>query len=102
VVLALIPVIGFFANGITYVGGKGEVGQSFATDYRARELADASRDFKIAFAAMSIAAKDFTVSPHGALIYSFAAAAGATDKSLDRIESSIGNLPHDDIGRAQE
>src|SRR6185312_5610236 len=31
VVLALIPVIGFLANGFTYVAGEGEVGHSFAT-----------------------------------------------------------------------
>ena len=97
VVLALIPVIGFLANGVTYVSGEGEVGQSFATANRARELADASRDFKIAIAAMRIAAKDFTVSPRGALVDSFAAAADAANKSLDQIEQTIGNLPHDDI-----
>ena len=74
VVLALIPVIGFLANGITYVSGEGEVGHSFATANRSRELADASRDFKIAVAAMRIAAKDFTVSPHGALVDEFRAA----------------------------
>jgi hypothetical protein len=71
VVLALIPVIGFLANGITYLSGKAEVGHSFATVNRSRELADASRDFKISVAAMRIAAKDFTVSPHGTLVDTF-------------------------------
>ena len=66
VVLALIPVVGFLANGITYVSGEGEVATAFETvRARATQLADASREFKIAIAAMRIAAKDFTVAPHG-------------------------------------
>src|SRR6187551_2432780 len=68
VLLALIPVIGFLANGVTYVSGEDEVGRAFHTVNRARELADASRDFKIAVAAMRIAVKDFSVRPHGTLI----------------------------------
>jgi methyl-accepting chemotaxis protein len=71
IVLALIPVVGFLANGMTYVSGEEEVGQSFKTVNRAHELAEASREFKIAIAAMRIAAKDFAVSPHGTLIDTF-------------------------------
>jgi hypothetical protein len=31
VVLALVPVVGFLANGLTYVSGEGEVGTAFET-----------------------------------------------------------------------
>ncbi len=102
VVLALIPVIGFIANGITYMSGEGEVGHSFATVNRSRELADASRDFKIAVAAMRIAAKDFTVSPHGTLVEAFAEAAERANKSLDLIQKSIRGLRSDDIAALRQ
>lgn len=63
VVLALVPVVGFAANGFTYVAGEGEVGTAFDTVKRADRLAGASRDFKNAVAAMRIAVKDFAANP---------------------------------------
>jgi len=68
IILALIPVIGFVANGITYISGEDEVARAFTTVDRSHELAEASREFKIAIAVMRIAAKDFAVSAHGTLI----------------------------------
>lgn len=50
VVLALIPVAGFLANGVTYVSGEGDVGRAFATVTQSHALADSSRDFKSAVA----------------------------------------------------
>ena len=102
VVLALIPVIGFLANGITYVSGEGEVGHSFATANHSRELADASRDFKISVAAMRIAAKDFTVSPHGTLVDDFLASQNSANKSLDVIEKSIRGRRADDLAALRQ
>src|SRR5581483_12369137 len=60
VVLALIPVVGFFANGVTYMAGERDVGTAFDTVRRSNALADASRDFKSAIATMRITLKDFT------------------------------------------
>jgi methyl-accepting chemotaxis protein len=97
VVLALIPVIGFLANGITYVSGERDVGAAFDTAQQARRLADASREFKIAIAAMRIAAKDFTVAPHGTQIDAFAASQQQAAKSLDAIEHSDAGMRADDI-----
>jgi methyl-accepting chemotaxis protein len=97
VVLALIPVIGFLANGVTYLSGEGEVGRAFHTVNRARELADASRDFKISVAAMRIAVKDFGVKPHGTLIDIFKQSQDEANKSLDVIQRSLGNMRADDI-----
>ncbi|MGE5771857.1 MAG: hypothetical protein ACM3Z4_07415 [Hyphomicrobiales bacterium] len=48
--LALIPVAGFLANGLTYISGEGDVGRTFETFTRSAALADASRDFKSAVA----------------------------------------------------
>src|SRR4029077_5403399 len=40
VVLALIPVVGFLANGLTYVSGEGDVGTAFDTVNQSAGLAD--------------------------------------------------------------
>jgi methyl-accepting chemotaxis protein len=52
VVLALIPVAGFLASGITYVSGEGDVGRVFGTVTQSNALAGSSRDFKSAVATM--------------------------------------------------
>jgi len=102
VLLALIPLIGFLANGLTYGSGESGVATAFDTASRARQLADASRDFKIAVAAMRIAAKDFTVAPHGTLVDAFAASQAAANKSLDLIDRSIGGSDHEDIAALRQ
>lgn len=103
VVLALIPVIGFAANGMTYLAGEDDVGSAFHTASQSRELADASRDFKIAVAAMRIAAKDFSVRPHGTLIDTFTQSQNEANKSLDFIDRSVGAMGADEIaGLRQE
>ncbi len=96
IVLALIPVVGFLANGLTYVSGEGDVENAFQTVKQARALADASRDFKIAVGAMRIAVKNFTTEPH-TLIDSFGRSLQLANKSLDQIEASIGGKHADDI-----
>ena len=63
IVLALIPVVGFLANGLTYVSGESDVGTAFQTVKESVELADASRDFKSALAHMRLVVKDFTAAP---------------------------------------
>jgi hypothetical protein len=96
IVLALIPVVGFLANGLTYVSGEGVVDKSFQTVKQARALADGSRDFKIAVGAMRIAVKNITTEPH-TLIDSFGRSLQLANKSLDQIEASIGGKHADDI-----
>jgi methyl-accepting chemotaxis protein len=97
IILALIPVIGFVANGITYISGEGEVGRAFKTVNGSHALAEASREFKIAIAAMRIAAKDFAVSPHGTLIDIFTQSQKLANDSLNIIESSGGRVNTADI-----
>src|ERR1700752_1979200 len=67
IVLALVPVAGFLANGLMYLSGERDVGNAFDTVQQPTALADASRDFKSAIAAMRIAVKDFSASPNSTL-----------------------------------
>ncbi len=88
IVLALIPVVGFVANGVTYLAGEGDVGDTFQTVRQSRALADASRDFKIAVGSMRIAVKDFAVHPQ-TLIDSFGRSQQQANESLDQIEATL-------------
>ncbi|MGA8999410.1 MAG: hypothetical protein WB463_16175, partial [Pseudolabrys sp.] len=97
VVLALVPVVGFLANGMTYVSGKRDVDGAFRSVGKSHALADASRDFKIAVDGMRIAVKDFTASPHGALVDIFEQSQNQANRSLDIIEASVSNMSGDDI-----
>jgi methyl-accepting chemotaxis protein len=89
VLLALIPVAGFVANGFTYTSGEGDVGRTFDTFTRSAALADASRDFKSAVASMRIVVKDFNVKPSNNLVASFEYAHAIALRNLDTIEASV-------------
>ena len=89
VVLALVPVAGFLANGVTYVSGEGDVGRSFATVTQSHALADSSRDFKSAVASMRIIVKDFSVNPDNNLVVSFEQTHANSVKDVDAIVASI-------------
>lgn len=88
VLLALIPVAGFLANGLTFVSSESEVAAAFDTGERAATLADASREFKIAINAMRISVKDFVAEPKKATIEEFDHSLAIAFKSLDQIENS--------------
>ncbi|HEY6024187.1 MAG TPA: HAMP domain-containing methyl-accepting chemotaxis protein [Pseudolabrys sp.] len=89
VVLALIPVAGFVANGLTYVSGEKDVGRAFGIFTQSTALADASRDFKGAVAAMRLIVKDFSVAPNNNLVISFEEAHALALRSLESIAGSI-------------
>ena len=89
IVLALIPVIGFLANGINYISGERAVGTSFETVKHSSALADASRDFKSAVAAMRITVKDFSANPSDNLVVSFQQAHALAVQSLDAIAGTV-------------
>jgi methyl-accepting chemotaxis protein len=89
IVLALIPVAGFVANGFTYLAGERVADSAFQSVQNSRTLADASRDFKISVAAMRIAAKDLVVQPNS-LVDAFGQAQRIAKQSLDGIEELIG------------
>ncbi len=89
IVLALIPVVGFLANGLTYISGERDVGSAFETVKHSAALADASRDFKSAVAAMRITVKDFSANPSDDLVANFGQAHALALQSLDTIAGSI-------------
>jgi methyl-accepting chemotaxis protein len=89
VVLAVIPVVGFLANGLTYRAGENAVASAFATASRSSALADASRDFKTSVSAMRIIVKDFSAAPSDNLLVSFDQAHGLALRSLDVVTASI-------------
>jgi methyl-accepting chemotaxis protein len=89
VVLALIPVAGFLANGLTYTSGEGDVGRAFTTVTESTALADASRDFKGAVAAMRLVVKDFSVTPGNNLVISFDESYALALKALESISAAI-------------
>ena len=93
VVLALIPVIGFLANGLTYISGEGDVGTAFETVKYSAALSGASRDFKSSIAALRIIVKDFTADPSENLVVSFQEAHARAVQSLNTIAASI-DRPH--------
>lgn len=97
VVLALIPVGGFLANGITYTAGEGDVGRAFRTLTHSTALADASRDFKSAVASMRIIVKDFSVNPDDNLVVGFGRAHSLALKALDALTASIDQNHADSI-----
>jgi methyl-accepting chemotaxis protein len=98
VVLAAIPVAGFLANGLTYLGGERDVAIAFATVNRSGALADASRDFKSSIAAMRIVVKDFSTLPGNDLVEDFERAHRLAVVSLNTIASSIEGQRAENIG----
>jgi methyl-accepting chemotaxis protein len=97
IVLALIPVAGFLANGMTYMAGEEDVAEAFHSAKNAAILADASRDFKNAVAGMRISAKDFAAAPKLSQVKDFETAEANAEKSLDRIKGSFGASTEGDI-----
>jgi methyl-accepting chemotaxis protein len=89
VLLALIPVAGFVANGIAYTSGEADVEYAFATVKHAAELTGASREFRGSLIAMRVGARDFAARPSRDLIASFEAATAAAVRSLAMIERSV-------------
>jgi methyl-accepting chemotaxis protein len=103
VALALIPVVGFLANGLTFVSSESEVASAFDTGERAATLADASREFKIAIGSMRISVKDFVAEPKPTLIEAFDQAQASALRNLDTVahsgtgvrEETINGLRHE-------
>ena len=88
VAIAVIPVIGFLANGIAFTSGEAEVGGAFQSAQQAAALADASREFKVALTSMRMSAKEFAAQPSYDLVAQFGASHDSALHSLDTIESA--------------
>jgi len=87
--VALIPVIGFLANGLTYVSSEREVADAFQTVKRSNAMAEASRNFKTALSSMRLTVKDFSAKPSTSLVTTFDQAHANALRSLDAVATSI-------------
>ncbi len=85
--LALIPVAGFLANGVTFTTGEAEVERTLQSFRVGSGLAEASHEFKNALAAMRIHARDFGSRPSKGLIEAFERAHERATGSLNAIET---------------
>jgi signal transduction histidine kinase len=97
IILALIPVIGFLVNGITYMSSEDVIGTALQTVKRSTVLADASRDFKIAIATMRLAAKDFVSAPSQASIKAYEEGQNRALLNLDLLQAALDPTRIEDI-----
>jgi methyl-accepting chemotaxis protein len=84
--LAMIPVVGFVANGLNYWVSERQVDQAFEGVRRAGVLTDASRDLKSALDGIRHAAKEMAARPGPAFVKAFNDNHAAALRSLERIQ----------------
>jgi methyl-accepting chemotaxis protein len=90
VAIAVLPVIGFLANGIAFTAGQTDVEGALRSVRQATALAEASEGVKAGLAAMRIGIRDFIADPNPGSIAAFDAGARQTSQSLGTIESAVG------------
>src|SRR3984957_10353953 len=100
--IAVIPVVGFLANGMAFTAGETEVGNAFESVRSAAVLADTGREFKAALARMQMVSKDFVAQPSDDAVAAFAAGHERASSSLESIAAAIDALQRDDIGQARQ
>jgi methyl-accepting chemotaxis protein len=89
ILLALIPVVGFLANGVVFVTGENEVEGAFKTVERATDLADTSREFMTALITMRADARDFAARPNDDLVHHFERTHASAMQILPILEVSV-------------
>jgi len=97
VVLGVIPVVGFLANGMAYLTGDAEVGRAFEAVHRNTEVADASRDLKTGLLVMRAATTDFVARPSDAEAKNFDEGQAMAMQCLDRIQASLAASEQDAV-----
>ncbi len=91
ILLAVIPVVGFLANGVAFMIGEDEVSDAFESVKRASSLADAGQQFKDALADMRISARDFASKPGEDGIKDFGDAYQRALDSLEQVDKFVGS-----------
>ncbi len=102
IALALIPVVGFLANGVAFTSGEADVATAFASFKRAAALSDASNDFKAALATMRLTVRDFASKPDQSLVSAFNESERLASDSLNTIEHSATEREKKDIAGLRE
>src|SRR5215510_12712234 len=89
VIIAMIPLLGFLANGVAFMTAQSEIESAFQSAHRAADVAEASREFKMALTAMRMGAREFAAHPSYDDVKAFAVAHDGAIKSLDAMANSI-------------
>lgn len=89
ILLALIPVAGFVANGTSFTSGDREVNDAFEVYRNANALSEASQDFKEAIGQMRIGVRDFSLQPDNAEVAAFQQANATALNKLAVVENSL-------------
>jgi methyl-accepting chemotaxis protein len=97
IVLGVIPVIGFLANGIAFTVGDVEVGRAFDSVHRYSQVADASRDLKTGLLIMRTATTEYVARPSDKAVANFNDGQELAMKSLERIAAMLGASAQDVI-----
>ena len=87
--IVAIPVVGFVANGISFITGEKEVAETFERYQSADATAEASHSLKEAIGQMRIAARDFENDPTADAVAAFEAANAAAVKNFGIIYSRL-------------
>ena len=87
IVIAIIPVLGFLANGIAFMTAQSEVAAAFRSAHESAAVAEASREFKLALTAMRMSAREFAAHPSYDDVTAFA---GAHDNAIQFLEAMAG------------
>ena len=95
IVLGVIPVIGFLANGIAFMVGDVEVGRAFDSVHRDTQVADASRDLKTGLLIMRAATTQYVARPSDKEVADFNDGQELAMKSLERIAAMLGASAQD-------
>ena len=90
VLLAAIPVIGFFFNALSYQTEESDIGRAFQGARRAAAVAQTASEFKSAIAVMRISALKFASHPGEPLIKAFMAAHRHAVEQIAMIEDNGG------------
>jgi methyl-accepting chemotaxis protein len=101
ILLALIPVVGFLANGVVFITGENEVENAFKTVERATDLADSSRDFMTALITMRAGTHDFAARPSDDLIHRFERTHASAMQILPTLEATVDVDARKDIAPAK-
>jgi methyl-accepting chemotaxis protein len=86
IVLAVIPLVGFLANGTAFTIGQSEVEDAFDSVTHATSLAETSQDLKNSLGSMRILVRDFSTHPGAELMQTFDDIHRASMNSMTRIE----------------
>ena len=89
VALAVIPLVGFLANGTAFTTGEAEVAHAFGSVKQASSLAETSQDMKNSLGSMRILVRDFASQPSKELVASYEEIHRSALNSMIRIEDAV-------------